>query len=90
MRPDSAGDYDNLGNVLQAMQRVEEAVAQYEAALKLASGRFRPEIYNDLGIALARLGRRDAAVAQFREALRLQPDFPAARANLAKLLVISK
>ena len=90
LRPDSAGDYDNLGNVLQALQRVEEAVTQYEAALKLASGRLRPEIYNDLGIALAKLGRRDAALAQFREALRLRPDFPAARANLAKLLAISK
>ena len=68
------------------MQRLDEAVLEFTAALKTASPVDLPEIHNDFGIALAKLGRRDEAIAHFREALRRKPDFAAARANLAKAM----
>ena len=40
----------------------------------------------DLGAALANAGRLEEARAEFEEALRLRPDFPDARANLARVM----
>jgi tetratricopeptide (TPR) repeat protein len=73
-----------LGSALAELERLPEAVAEYEAALKDESMARSPELHNDLGVVLGRLGRVDAAVAEFKEALRLDPTFEAAKANLAK------
>jgi Flp pilus assembly protein TadD len=42
------------------------------------------EIHNDLGVALAKLGRLEDAVVHFRHAVRLDPEFRAAKDNIAK------
>jgi tetratricopeptide (TPR) repeat protein len=42
---------------------------------------------HNLAVAYARGGQQELAIAQFREALRLQPDFDAARLDLAALLI---
>jgi protein O-mannosyl-transferase len=73
-----------LGNALADLDRLPEAIAEYQLALADDSVARSPELHNDLGVALVRHGRVDAAVAQFREALRLDPAFEAAAANLAR------
>jgi protein O-mannosyl-transferase len=73
-----------LGNALADLDRLPEAIAEYQSALADAKVARSPELHNDLGVALVRLGRVDAAIAQFKEALRLDPTFEAAAANLAR------
>lgn len=76
-----------LAAVLLVQGHLEEAVAEYQQALRLApDGRASAELHNDLGVALARLGRISEAVVQFRHAIRLDPEFAPARDNLAKAL----
>ena len=72
-----------LGTALAEQGRLEEAVAAFDAALRDPALAATPEVHNDFGVVLARLNRRADAAFQFREALRLNPDFDAARANLA-------
>jgi Flp pilus assembly protein TadD len=62
--------------------RPEEAIGEFEAALKLAPG--SPEMHHDLGAALANAGRLHEAVEHFEQAVRLQPDYESARQNLAR------
>ena len=71
LRPDFAATHSNLGYVLRALSRLEEAEACYRAAIRLQP---------DLVAALAGLGRvileqgdTEQAVAAFREALRHEP-----------------
>jgi tetratricopeptide (TPR) repeat protein len=86
--PAYAPAHYSLGNILQGAGRLEEAVAQYQEALKAEQGAGAAGIHNDLGVALAMLGRFDVAAAHFKDALRLKPDFPDARANLARALAV--
>ena len=73
-----------LWNALSNLDRLLEAIAEYQTALADDGMARSPELHNDFGVALVRLGRVDAAVAQFKEALRLDPAFDAAAANLAR------
>ena len=82
---------DNLGralygraNQLHTQNRLEEAVAEYREALTFVSAPRAAETHNDLGAALAGLGRFAEARDEFLAALRIRPDFPDARANLAR------
>ena len=81
-RPDNARAHNNLGVVWSKMPgRLDDAIAQYEAALRLKPD--YAEAHNNLGVALAQMpGRLDDAIAQFEEALRLQPDYAEAHNNL--------
>jgi Flp pilus assembly protein TadD len=73
-----------LGNALAELDRLADAVAEYQAALADERTVRSPELHNDFGVTLVRLGRVDEAIAQFKEALRLDPAFDAAAANLAR------
>jgi tetratricopeptide (TPR) repeat protein len=73
-----------LGNCLLRLGRVEDAIAELRAAIRLDPG--FAEAHNDLAGALVRLGDRDAAMPHLREAVRVRPDFAEARASLAGLL----
>ncbi len=62
--------------------RQAEAIAHYEAALRLRPD--YPEAHNNFGVELAKLpGRSADAIAQYQEAIRLQPDYAEAHGNLA-------
>ena len=57
----------NLGNVLLAQQRMEQALRHYEEAARLAPG--NPGLQNNRGMVLRYLGRPAEACEAFREAL---------------------
>jgi len=77
--------YNNLGIVVQAEGRKEEAIGLYEQALRL-----RPdfaEAHNDLGIALAEKGRLQESLEQYERAIRSEPNFADAYNNEGNLLL---
>lgn len=77
----------NLGHAVQEKGRLDEAIACYEAALRL-----RPQYdtaHYDLGIALEKANRPEDALRHYREALRIKPDYYEAQCNLAMLLLRS-
>ena len=79
--PDSVVARNNLGEVLAAENRLEEAVPHFQRAIQIRP-RHAHAHYN-LGRAYQRLGRTEAAVAPLREAARIEPAFAAAHNDLA-------
>jgi tetratricopeptide (TPR) repeat protein len=73
-----------LGNSLLRLGRLDEAIAELEAAVRI-NPTFA-EAHNNLASALVQRGERDAAILHLREAVRVRPDFAEARLNLAGLL----
>jgi tetratricopeptide (TPR) repeat protein len=82
--PGSAMIHRNLGSLLAAMGRHEDAVAPYRRAIALESEPAVADLHNELGLVLLELGRVQEAIDEFRAALRIRPDFAAARANLER------
>ena len=74
-------DY-NFGVALQVAGRMQEAMGQYEQALRLKPD--NAEAHNSLGNALANAGRMQEAIAHYEEALRLKPDLVEVQVNLAR------
>ena len=73
-----------LGSTLSQVQRWDEALGYYRAALAI-----RPDVSaacNSLGVALWFKDRRDEAIAHFKEAVRLDPNAIAAHINLGSAL----
>ena len=81
--PTGSAHYD-LGILLLELDRTEEAIAAFRAALKLAPRSV--EAHNNLGIALGIQGRLDEAIDHFQQALAIKPDFEDARRNLTLAL----
>lgn len=73
------------GNELLRQDKLPEAVAAYEAALKKDPE--SEDTHYNLAFALAKLGRTDEAIAHYQEALRILPDYAEAHNNLGNLLV---
>ncbi len=73
-----------LGNALARKGQTDEAIHQYQEALRLKPD--DAEAHNNLGIALAKKGQSDEAIRQYQEALRLRPDYADARCNLGAAL----
>lgn len=69
--PKFADAYNNRGNALRALGRLDEALKSYEGAIK-----HRPtmvEAHNNRAVVLQALGRYEAALASCDQALKLQP-----------------
>jgi len=82
--PDNATARSVLADGLLEGGRIAEALAERQAAVRLAPGD-GPVRYN-LAATLERAGRITEAVAAYEEALKLRPVYPKAHFNLANLL----
>ena len=74
----------NLGNTLRQNGRLDEAIVQYQEAIKIMPD--YAEAYNHLGYALLQRGRVDEAITYCRQAMQIQPANPWFQNNLAWLL----
>ena len=75
----------NLGNVLRARGRLDEAVSCHRRAIALKSD--YAEAHNNLGSALRDSKGLDQAVASYRQAISIKPDFAMAHMNLGDTLL---
>ncbi len=73
-----------LGVVLGVDGRTDEAIGQFQEAIRLAPDFAEARV--GLGIAFDRKGRTDEAIQQFREAIRLKPDSADAYNDLGTVL----
>lgn len=74
------GAYNNLGNVLKAVGKLEAAKTAYETALKIDPN-FAAGYYN-LGMTLKQMGRFEDAIAAYQQAIKLNPNYAEAYQNL--------
>jgi Tfp pilus assembly protein PilF len=79
--PGNARAYNNLGNVLRAMNRSDEAAEAYRKAIGLAPRYADP--LNGLGALLVAGGRARDAISYFDAALQIAPGFYEAQLNRA-------
>jgi protein O-mannosyl-transferase len=79
--PDAKGPRNRLGGVYFNKGRIDEAIEQYEIALRLDPDSVISH-YN-LGLAFSSKGRIDEAIEQYEIALQLDPDFADAHNGLA-------
>ena len=77
------GHYE-VGTALLQLDRVQEAIGQYEQALRIKPDYGEP--HNNLGVALVRLGRVEEGIGHYQQALRLNPDSAEAHYNLGVAL----
>jgi tetratricopeptide (TPR) repeat protein len=83
--PDCWMAHSNLGTWYADRGDPGEAVAQFEAAVRLTPG--YAEMHYNLACALDRIpGRSSEAIGEYEEALRLRPDYPDAHYNLGRAL----
>lgn len=82
--PENSRAHGNLGILLFKAGRTADAIARFEAALRLRPD--FPEARANLGAAFLGLGRPQEAALHSAEALRLQPDSPDTRSNLGLAL----
>jgi predicted O-linked N-acetylglucosamine transferase (SPINDLY family) len=86
--PLSAIAHANRGNALQALGRLDEALACYEQAIAIAPD--YAEAFNNRGYALERRGRLDEAIASYDKAISLWPDYADAFNNRGNALHAQK
>lgn len=82
--PGHAEAHNNLGHLLEALNRPAEAVQHYSSAIAVKPD--FPEALLNLGNALQTLGRHDEAISRYASALRIKPDFPEALLNIGNAL----
>src|SRR4028118_2424560 len=75
-KPDHHTVWNNRGNALLSLGRLEEAIASYDKALEIKPDYH--EAWYNRGIALANLGRLEEAIASYNKALEFKPDDDAA------------
>ena len=75
----SAKTYFKRGDTKYFLERYEDAILDYDAAIRLNPGYV--EAYNHRGLAKASLGRHKAAISDYDKAIRLNPTFAPAYNN---------
>jgi tetratricopeptide (TPR) repeat protein len=83
-QPDNPRAHKNLAAALERANRLPEAIAHYEQALRIAPN--DAELYNVLGLVLVRDGRVPEGIGHYEEALRLKPDFAEAHNSVGVAL----
>eukprot|EP00178_Gracilaria_changii_P000778 TRINITY_DN109_c1_g1_i1.p1 TRINITY_DN109_c1_g1~~TRINITY_DN109_c1_g1_i1.p1 ORF type:complete len:1348 (-),score=239.91 TRINITY_DN109_c1_g1_i1:1669-5394(-) len=76
--------FNNVGNTLRNLNRIQEAEMAYRAALSISPR--HPDAWNNLGNAMRARAAIFDAMHCYNAALACQPGFPAAHCNLAGLL----
>jgi tetratricopeptide (TPR) repeat protein len=84
LRPDSTGAHTNLGVVLGAQRRFDEAITCHRKAIELSPKYVRAHI--NLASTLADQGKADEAIATYRTALDIDPKNVLALYGLARAL----
>ncbi len=79
-----ADTHNNLGIVLQQRGKIEDAIAQYEHALRISPN--YAEAHNNLAAALLQAGRPQEAIEHLVQALRIKPDYAEAHNNIGNAL----
>ena len=82
---DNVVAHECLAEAMVEAGQVDEAVAEYQAALNMRGA--DPRTCFNMGVALDRAGRTRQSIACYEEALRAGPDFPGVHFNLANALV---
>ncbi len=82
--PGHARPHYNYALALHGANRLDEAIAEYEQALRLNPR--VPQIHNNLGISLMKRRRLSDAIRRFEEAIRLDPRFASAHNNLGSAM----
>lgn len=83
--PQNIQAYNNLGNLLADLERLDDAIDLYKKAIELDGG-YSADSYNNLGLAYIRMQRQQEAKQVFRDAAKANPFFADARLNLGTLL----
>ncbi|MDJ0555554.1 MAG: tetratricopeptide repeat protein [Microcoleaceae cyanobacterium MO_207.B10] len=75
--------YKIIGNALQAMGKLQEALDWYKKALEIQPDFV--EVYANLGTIFAQQRQWEQAISYYRKAISVKPDFAGAYRNLAKI-----
>jgi tetratricopeptide (TPR) repeat protein len=87
-RSDDAGIHLQLGRVLEAQGKKDEAIAEFQAALKLAPSDAAAQ--RELADLFADAGKNDLAEASYRKLVAAQPNDPDLHRGLGKALLLQK
>jgi tetratricopeptide (TPR) repeat protein len=77
--------HNNLGIAYDEVGRYEEAIEEFQEALRLDSGYI--EVHNNLAVTYDKMGRYEEAIMELQEALRINPDYMEAHTNLGNIYV---
>ncbi|MFL9922671.1 tetratricopeptide repeat protein [Herbaspirillum lusitanum] len=83
LESDNAGWHNDLGNVLFALQRFEDAAQSYADALAITPDDH--SIWNNLGAVHLQLAEKQEAIAAFKRAVELAPEFVPALTHLGSI-----
>ncbi|HUI07693.1 MAG TPA: tetratricopeptide repeat protein [Verrucomicrobiae bacterium] len=83
--PNYAGPHYSLATALQRAGRNQEAIGQYEQALRFDSS--LADAHNNLGNILEHMGKLTDAIEQYEQVLRINPDYVQAHNNLGNVLL---
>ena len=80
----SAETHRNLGIALTQAGRIQEALVEFELALRIKPD--LADVHHNFALALLRLGRVPEAIGHWEQALRIEPNYAEAHCNLGVVL----